>query len=405
MDNFCILPFTHISTNASGSTKACCLNTDILRFPNGSKGDLSKHTLEDIWHNSDITKLRDEFLRNERPEGCKKCWDEEAVGRKSKRQVANAQFEAVVADAKQGKLQVKYLELVLGNTCNLKCRICSPHSSSKWIKEHLDVYKTSDGISDFASLEFGKWEDNDSFWDFIYENCSTIERIDFYGGEPFLVNRHYDFLQYLIDNDYAGNIEINYHTNGTVMHKKLDVLENFKNVNIAFSLDGTEERFKYLRHPGDWNLVKSNIEKYLEYQAPGYGQRAPGKFIHFTICPTVCNLNIYYFDEMFKFAKDMNISIWVNLLHWPTEYSIKLLPPKVKEMLTEKYNAILEAKLYTDVVDDSMIRDFINFMNSEDCSDQLETFFAKVEKHDIYRKELYADTFPEFWDIIKEYKE
>ena len=35
--------------------------------------------------------------------------------------------------------EVKFVDLKLGNLCNLKCRICGSWSSSKWAKEEIDL--------------------------------------------------------------------------------------------------------------------------------------------------------------------------------------------------------------------------------------------------------------------------
>ena len=36
---------------------------------------------------------------------------------------------------------IQFLDLKLGNICNLKCRICGSWSSSKWASELIDYYK------------------------------------------------------------------------------------------------------------------------------------------------------------------------------------------------------------------------------------------------------------------------
>ena len=52
----------------------------------------------------------------------------------SKRMISNIKFGVDTT-----KKNLKFLDLKLGNICNLKCRICGSWSSSKWAQEEIKL--------------------------------------------------------------------------------------------------------------------------------------------------------------------------------------------------------------------------------------------------------------------------
>ena len=95
--------------------------------------------------------LRQAFLDGKKPSTCNKCWSVEQAGRKSKRILAYDMLEYTKVFNKIdyediNPKTIQFLDLKLGNICNLKCRICGSWSSSKWAQEQLDYLK-ADGIS------------------------------------------------------------------------------------------------------------------------------------------------------------------------------------------------------------------------------------------------------------------
>ena len=74
------------------------------------------------------------------PKNCEPCWQDERNGKKSKRQLYNE-----IAEQRYGDINYdeepdlpEDFQLILSNTCNLKCRSCNPNYSSKWVKEAKD---------------------------------------------------------------------------------------------------------------------------------------------------------------------------------------------------------------------------------------------------------------------------
>jgi len=61
--NFCILPFTNLSTRVDGNVAPCCRSMDTV-------GSIKENTISEIWNNDNMKRLRQQFMNNERPEGC-----------------------------------------------------------------------------------------------------------------------------------------------------------------------------------------------------------------------------------------------------------------------------------------------------------------------------------------------
>jgi sulfatase maturation enzyme AslB (radical SAM superfamily) len=88
--------------------------------------------------------------------------------------------------------------------------------------------------------------------------------VHFNGGEPLLSKTHVEFLQALPNKD---QIYINYNTNATILPDQtlLDLWQQFKLVQIDFSIDDVEQRFEYQRYPANWKQVTNNLQWYIDH--------------------------------------------------------------------------------------------------------------------------------------------
>ena len=88
-----------------------------------------------------------------------------------------------------------------------------------------------------------------------------MEHVYFAGGEPMLIERHYEFLQKCIDSGYAENIMLEYNTNGTTLPPRVVKLwEQFKEVRLGVSVDGMDAVLEYQRYPVKWSKVLKNLK-------------------------------------------------------------------------------------------------------------------------------------------------
>jgi sulfatase maturation enzyme AslB (radical SAM superfamily) len=145
--------------------------------------------------------------------------------------------------------QTTKVAIFTGITCNLACTLCGPGASSLWRSEL--------GMGKYSHDEY-KLEDDEVLTEVSDYDFSKIDHVTFGGGEPMLNKSSLEIFQAL-----NNNTEILFHSNGTLVPSQdyLDQFARFNDFVFVFSIDDIEEQFEFLRYPGKWNEVASNILK------------------------------------------------------------------------------------------------------------------------------------------------
>ena len=259
-ETFCILPWMQVATNASGTFRVCCNSTPGKNFikVNGHPAKIYRDEIEYAWNSVTLQNMREMFLSGKRPDICERCFREEDSGVKSARQSYNEKWMFNYEKSTRPPLIVKYIELRLGNLCNLKCRMCNPYASSQWVKEWGIVDSATDQHKlpekEVIRLSSMDWPKDDYVWRNIAQIISSVEEIYLTGGEPTLSEKHYDLLENCINGGYSKTITLKYNTNLTNIPKKLlEYWTNFKKVKIHTSVDAYGDLNRYIRYPRSYN--------------------------------------------------------------------------------------------------------------------------------------------------------
>lgn len=377
-----MLPWISMEVTPMGTYRPCCLYNESIPSLTVQSG----HTIHDAQHSEYMKNLRQEFLEGNKPNGCQMCWNEESVlGRMSKRKSTFIKLKNVNIDYTEQEVAPIFLDLKLGNICNLKCRICGSWSSSKWAQEEIDL---ANGNNDLAleQLKQGQWPRKiPSWWQALDDALPFIEYLEFTGGEPFLINEHFDLLEVLVEKGYASKIDIHYNTNGTVWPTRGEKLwSHFKRVEIAFSIDDTGKRFEYQRYGSNWNETEQIIKTaYNFWQA--------NTNIALQVCTTFNIQNIYYWLETEDWINKQDIvSRHYNILQEPPVFNLRNLPVNAKEKIADR---LRQSK------DNQRIEQIINFMNLPG-QDMSREFIEKIKLHDKYRNEKFEDSHLEIWRLL-----
>jgi len=285
-----------------------------------------------------------------------------------------------------------FLDLKLGNICNLKCRICGSWSSSQYAAEEIKWTPRAQQKETFAyqMLQAGSWpRQSKHFWQQIDHHINDIRYIEFTGGEPFMIQEHFDMLQGIVDRGIAHQVEIHYNTNGTVFpDQAASIWQHFKTVEIALSIDDVGERFEYQRANADWIEVLKNIAKFkqLKSQLPN---------IQLQCCTTVNVFNVRYLKHVASWIDTQAFDfVYWNMLHDAWYHSISRLPAEAKlEISAYLTNCQPPARFREEF---ARIKDF---MNNGDSSDghALRTNLAELDHK---RNQNFATTFPEMARMI-----
>lgn len=367
-----------------GSCKSCCMMKGRFMKSKQERNNLYTDSFEEVFKSKTRMHIKRALANGEKHPACQRCWDEEAVGKQSKRLRDNKTF----TDNTPNKIQL--IDVSMGTQCNIKCRTCGPFNSSFWNKEWYDTgYFTgsTDEYKNFLRKLNCAFDDDSLFWKNFEDNLKNIKHIDFYGGEPFLVKKQWAMLQKAIDKGYSKNIAVHYNTNGTIWNDDVyNVLKEFKAVYIDFSIDGVGDHLNYVRYPAEWKTVFDNFKQAKEISS------TDSKF-HINVCNTISILNVYYIPEMFDAFKDYKQTMYLNLVFGPDHYRITNIPSSIKEEITKRL---------TNCDENYWTQGIIDFMNGTATnSKEWEKFLKLTKVHDDYREQSFQETFPEFYNIIK----
>lgn len=317
---FCSIPFVSLEVNTDGSIRPCCMikgQYHQLKKDNGDRFTV-KDNLKDAWNSNELRKMRLAMINGEKLEGCNVCYLQESSGRTSNREYANEEWfdklgektiesrvDQAILNAGEIDFSVAYLDLRLGNLCNLKCRMCSPFNSSQIAKEHLNLEQRDSAYKVVWASTFGKfdsrfndmqeWFDKDVLWDQIIDMIPSLKKVYMTGGEPTLIENNFKFMQACIDKGRT-DIVLFFNTNCTNVNKKFtSLISQFDRVNINASIDGVGNVNDYIRAPSKWSQISRNIETLAEIPN-----------VHLGVTPTVQIYNIFNLVKMLDWVQSLN---------------------------------------------------------------------------------------------------
>ncbi len=421
--NYCYLAMQGFSTHAHGRTRPCCFSrmgtntympgveiSNIYEWEH--HGNSNADNLTDFVNDPQVMKLRKGLLADEVPEGCRSCFELEDQGIRSFRQTWNEIYEEQVDETLQhisneGKLDTKaitYLDISLGNVCNLKCRSCNPWASHRWIEEgptvpHTDWDKTAYHIAKLSSED--PWFVKafaEGFYDDVLPN---IKVINFIGGEPLVVEEHYAWLEHIVEQGWSKNIELHYNTNGTTIpNRLLDIWDKFRGVILSLSVDAIGDLAYYVRHPSKWKIVERNVQKLKDFSAT-----RKGVLVHTHV--TLSLLNLHDLPNLLDWCKKQydewhytwawgnfgyqNCLPHFNIVENPRHLNIRNLPPERKAlmntMLEEQYERFKAADLpeWEQWAVENIIN-LKNVLNQEPNEGDWQVFIDNTHASDKFRK-------------------
>jgi len=392
--NMCMLPWTSIETRPDGGYKPCCLYSGELKDPNGIKYNTKQHSIMEVMNSPAMEELRSKFLAGEKPVECDSCWKEEDSNKLSKRQ--HMWMKAPVigqTHINKNTISPCFIDLKLGNICNLKCRICAPNSSSQWVNDMIKLEPDRKNYWQQFNKD-GLWprEENEFYKD-LEKHIESIRFFEITGGEPLMIKEQFAILRKCIDAGVADKIEIHYNTNGTQYPEEAvkDIWPHFKRVEIAFSIDDIGNRFQYQRHPAVWNEVNENIKRF---------KNSGMKNLSTQICTTLNLFNIYYLAELAYKVKDWTPDFWhINILHHPIEFDIQQIPDKIKLLIIDN---LQKCQIYTNEIQSAI--NYIKNKPSYVLPNWQKAVTNRIKSIDTIREENFATVFPELNKFLKIYE-
>ncbi|MCM2277022.1 MAG: twitch domain-containing radical SAM protein [Oligoflexia bacterium] len=414
----------------TGEVKTCC-HTVGTRV---SAEDLKASGTDVFLNGSHQLERRREMLEGIRHPSCVYCWKMEDNGVTSPRQGPShfkdylnragqpadlARFvERGLADRDALKSRHPLLlEILLGNSCNLKCLYCSDHFSSAWESEMRRYDELPPGEVDGGAPEGFE----DVFWRWLEEVHSSLEYISFIGGEPLLIPRFYEQLEriwkiYLRSGGTARpmiGIISNFSVSDSSFARFLELLprlsESFEVLLLA-SVDTTGARAEYIRHGLSWERFEKNVRSVMSLRL---------KNVHFCINPSINAMSVTTMLSLLSLAKSLQdeyqypVALGRNMIVTPDWCSPLILPSDHARFLDECADFVernIDPRFPIGFHGDwKLFVDFVRGIATAVRRGQPDPvaraqFLRRVSDLDLRRGTRFASVFPElreFWNEIR----
>jgi len=357
-ENFCPAPWVSLFYQYNTASPCCANVPETLTI---SPTEFKK--------SNTLLKIKEEFLKGTMPESCKGCLKSEKAGLRSIREYYQNRYPQI--DINQNT--IKQLELRASNLCNFKCRMCNGIDS-------IEIEKESNPLAKVTEI-------TDSNWEEIKLLCHDLEFLTLTGGEPMLIKKYYELLDYLIEQRLNKNIRLHIYTNCSVYNPKfIERLFEFDNVMLNLSLDAVGKIAEYQRHGTNWNTVESNVLKLVSLS----------KIKSFSVHTTMTAYNILGISDMADFllqikAINENLFFKIHTVK-STVLQVSNLPEDLKYVALDQINSAID-KLSSNSFNE-YVKELKSIKKELFCTSNNAQLFNKFTKNlDLRRKESFESTF------------
>ena len=262
------------------------------------------------------------MLAGKKVKACSHCYYQKSIGQTSYRESCNKEWlnspsgQEIVrrveySQKNDGRVDLPplYFDFRWDNLCNLKCRMCNLENSSKIWQEQKELLKEKTKIASLVDTSyynrkhnkqikfFHGWRETPKLWDTVLSWLPGIKRLYLTGGEPTLVRRNWELLDYLKAKDLSKNIQLDFNLNCThVPDKLLNIFKDFDSVNLRLSIDGYGKVQEYIRSPSKWRVIEKNVRKLLKNRTKG---------VSITFTPVIQVYNILGLTDLLKWIHSL----------------------------------------------------------------------------------------------------
>jgi MoaA/NifB/PqqE/SkfB family radical SAM enzyme len=424
---FCPIPFVSMMAQPGGTASFCCIAYKPLEGESGEVLRFEKDSFPSIWNSTALRGVREKMLAGEKVKECEHCYYQEKLGRD------NSYRKSAIRDWMQGPMAKEslrriqqaqeddfsiktgplYLDLRMGNTCNLKCRMCQPFNSSSLYKEYKKISKQRPEFLEwikqhtFDSNDYAvyQWQSSPTFWNGLLENMNDVRKIYLTGGEPTLIKENIKLVEHLCETKQASEIEIVLNTNCTTYDPGLiEKLRNFRRVLIVASLDGVGDELEYIRYPSRWAKIQKNIESLA-----GIGGN-----LNLMFSPVFQIYNVYHMPDLLRYVDQLKENFDsvlfpdIIMLDYPPLLDVRNLPLKIKEKALKKLEnfesdskTLIHEPRFSDVLES--VKSQLRQPAPKGASKHLMEFFRYTEYFDRSRDQMFSKALPELYrDLLSE---
>lgn len=351
----CVIPWLHLNIIPKGKVYHCCMTSDYKTYA----GDLTKQSLEEVWNGEYMMNLRKDMINGIEPKACSKCFEAERSSGTSTRHNHNKFYKSKLDEipvitepsGRVDKIELKYWDFRFSNLCNYKCRTCGPDFSSSWIPDSKEMgWMSEEEVKKTFNIAT---VDDKANLDFLKDQVQHVEKIYFAGGEPLLMDEHWQILE-MLDQAKRYEVILTYNSNlSKLTYKNQNALEYWKKwgrrVWLWPSIDEIDERAELIRSGTNWPQVEENLRACAAIN------------IHIRPSITVSAMNVHRIPEIITRLVDLGVikqeyenmkNIAINVVEYSARFHVSILSDarraEIKKNLDE-FITNYEQKYNTDI--------------------------------------------------------
>lgn len=394
---FCMFPWLHLFVSPRGTVYPCCSHSQ--KTP--PIGNTQQQSLSELYNSTAMKTLRTRMLAGEKSSVCDLCYKFEETAPHSYRSFANERFAdqfdklvpSTLPDGTVENFELQYIDVRFSNLCNFKCRTCGEEYSSQWATETKLLRKKRGSSYDQPTLL--EADSSGRLKTEILQHLDHSKIIYFAGGEPTMMEEHYEILHALIAQGRT-DILLRYNTNASTFKFRDQDLwslwQHFDRIEVSASIDHYGERAEYLRKGTDWAVVEANLKKIRQQRN-----------IEFQINTVLSVFNYVTLTEFYQYLMDQDLyrptdrNHFIVTTNYPAFYSAAALPRFLKDPATAKISQLREWAIQEKNHSMSSNLEYsVNHANSEHTWVQHRDQLRKLTKElDEVRGESVGKIFPE----------
>ena len=432
--SLCLAKWQQVSLHLTTGHTNSCYHPPLHKIPT----DLLEENAAAL-HNTPVKiAARKQMLNGEFPSECSYCWNIEKDGNLSDRAYRSGEpwaaehFDEIVKGVDESNVTPSYVEVNFNSNCNLKCSYCSPQFSTSWMKEikAQGAYPTA---TPHNALEHFKGDRQpilhsaynpyvEAFWNWWPDLYPHLKHFRMTGGEPLMDKNTYKVFDYVLENpkpDLHLNVTSNFSVEPVLFDNYIDYTkricegENVEHFMQYVSVDTYGKQAEYIRHGLDFDLMLSNVYRFLE-EVPS---RNSVTFIITMNMLSIPNLHMLL-NEILTLRDAFSTTyqrVWFDtpLLRQPAWQSLEVAPQSLRDELHNVHEWMqqyqeTEATRFKGFKDYEIQRiqrdmdwmDYSNLSREELCNRKAD-FYRFFNEHDKRRDTNFLQAFPEleaFWN-------
>lgn len=301
---YCKALYNHAFFDINAEFKTCCTAISLENF------SINDYTFDEFYNSDYVNEVRETMKTCWHP-NCSMCQKHEEKQITSNRLLHNHVHHSKTEGV------IDYVDIRFSNKCNLACRMCNMHDSSKWSK----ILKINQKEKRIPIEAFEKLP--------LHE----VKKISYLGGEPFLTNE----FEYLVDLCLENNIKLRISSNITFFPKKslLEKIKKLSYFHISMSIDAFDSVNDYIRQGSNIKIIKQVYNQWQEMP----------KNVTSSINTVVQAYNIHCIHKIKEIGvKDRLFVNWLTvdgygyLNKGTEEFGLNALPPEYVEEIKNQHN-------------------------------------------------------------------